>query len=58
MKPLTSYTKSTAAASTITWLLSSTTVTLNSVTAYLNGYFTPTVPNQLSNKPLTTYTQE
>lgn len=56
-KPLTSYTKSSAAAAAVTWLLNSTTVLLNSTTAFLNGYFTSSAPNQLSNKPTTAFTK-
>lgn len=56
-KPLTSYTPSSADANATQWTLNSTTVTLNSILAFLNGYFTSTVPNQLSNKPATTYTE-
>lgn len=55
-KNATSYIPSAADAAALKWLLNSVTVTLNSVTAYLNGYFTPTVPSQLNNKPRTTYT--
>ena len=54
-KPLTSYIASATDNAALKWLLNSTTVTLNSTTAFLNGYFTATVPNQLSNKPTTTY---
>lgn len=56
-KPTTTYTKSSADSSATKWTLNSTTVTLNSILAYLNGYFTATVPAQLGNKLATTFTQ-
>jgi hypothetical protein len=40
-----------------TWALNSTTVTLNSLLAYLNGYFTPAAPTQLGSKPRTTFAE-
>lgn len=54
-KPLTAYITSTADATALKWTLNSTLVTLNSTTARLNGYFTADAPNQLNNKPPTTY---
>lgn len=55
-KPDTSFSRSAADDAAQKWTLNSTIVTLNSIVAYLNGYFTPTVPNQFSNKPATTMT--
>jgi len=54
-KPTTTYISSTADALASKWTLNSTLITLNSTVAYMNGYFTPIVPNQLSNKQPTTY---
>lgn len=56
-KPKTSYIKSTADNAATQWTLASTTVTLSSVLAYLNGYFTTSVPNQLGNKASTAFTK-
>lgn len=55
-KPLTSYTPSISDSTASKWTLNSTLITLNSATAFLSGYFTAAVPNQLNNKPLTAYT--
>lgn len=50
-KPGTSYNRNSSVSSV---LLNSATVTLNSLTVLLSGY-TGATPNQLGNKPLTTY---
>lgn len=52
IKNATGYAANTSVAS---WLLNSTVVTLNSTLYRLNGYTTTTAPNQLGNKPATSY---